>query len=367
MMRFSSHRRAGKVAGAGAPAPFFMALWAMLLLVGCRQAEDQPQPLLYSFEGSTMATHYVVKVVEPPGRELSPEAQEALSELITQELEEVDRLMSTYRADSELSRFNGSDGSAPFPVSAETARVLEAAIELGELTDGALDVTIGPLVNAWGFGPDLQDPPEMAGDRLRALLDEVGLRHLSLEQDTVSKAIPGLYVDLSSLAKGFAVDQTFEAIQAQGHANIMVEVGGEVRAAGTNLQGHAWRLGIERPADIPGAIQRVVGLADRAMATSGDYRNYREKNGVRLSHIIDPRTGRPISHRLASVSVIDEQCMWADGLATALMVLGPEKGLELADREGIAALFLTRDGEQFREQPSHAFQEHHMSQGADSQ
>ena len=360
-----------KEAGAVASASFPMVLWWFCLAavitgfglnLGCAgDTKTTPERLLYTFQGSTMGTYFVVKLVEPAERELSAEAQEQLMEEIEQSLGHVDQLMSTYREDSELSLFNASSSTEALPISAQTATVLATALEVAESTHGALDITVGPLVNAWGFGPDFDEPPVMDEPRLSELRARVGYHHLSLGSESVTKARPDLYVDLSSLAKGFAVDQVVVRLTELGHTDLMVEVGGEVRASGLNLQGEVWRLGIERPASEPGRVQRIVGLADSAMATSGDYRNYRERNGVRLSHIIDPRTGRPIGHRLASVSVIHRSCMRADALSTALMVLGPEEGLSYADREGLAALFLVRDGETFQEIPSKMFEQEFMN------
>ncbi len=337
-------------------------VWIALgLCLGCAIPEEKPERLLYTFQGSTMGTYFAVKLVRPAEQELSAEVQEQVMEEIEQSLDQVDRLMSTYRADSELSTFNASPSTDPFPLSAETFRVLEGALAVAESTGGALDVTVGPLVNAWGFGPDFEELPEMDQRQLEELRSRVGYHFLALSSDprspTVTKALPDLYVDLSSLAKGFAVDQTHARLSRLGYANLMVEVGGEVRASGVNLSGQAWRLGIERPASAFGSLQRIVALENMALATSGDYRNYRERNGVRLSHIIDPRTGRPIGHRLASVSVIDESCMRADALSTALMVLGSEEGPAYAEREGLSALFLVREGDTFREVASRAFQQ----------
>ena len=334
------------------------------LSLSCAAPKEKPERLLYTFQGSTMGTYFAVKLVQPVEQELSADVQEQLLEEIEQSLDQVDRLMSTYRDDSELNTFNASTSTAPFPLSPETFQVLGTALEVAESTGGALDVTVGPLVNAWGFGPDMDELPEMDQEQLEELRKRVGYHFLTLSSDsaepTVSKALPDLYVDLSSLAKGFAVDQTHARLTELGYANLLVEVGGEVRASGVNLRGQSWRLGIERPASAFGSLQRIVALENTALATSGDYRNYRERNGVRLSHIIDPRSGRPIGHRLASVSIIDESCMRADALSTALMVLGSQEGPAYAEREGLAALFLVREGESFREVPSSAFKQKFM-------
>ncbi|MCP4661996.1 MAG: FAD:protein FMN transferase, partial [bacterium] len=180
---------------------------------------------------------------------------------------------------------------------------------------------------------------------------------LDPEANLLRKKEGDLVCDLSGIAKGYAVDRVAEAIAARGMSDTMVEVGGEVRAAGRNRAGRIWRIGIERPQLLRGSVQRVVALDGLALATSGDYRNYREHEGLRFSHIIDPRTGRPIRHRLASVSVVYPRCMMADALATGLMVMGPVEGWELALRQKLAALFLVREGDGFRERATPAFEE----------
>jgi len=212
------------------------------------------------------------------------------------------------------------------------------------LTNGRFDVTIGPLVNAWGFGPG-GPQTQVSDEQVAELLTYVGYEKLHLDpmQQTLSKAHPKTYIDLSAIAKGYAVDKVVKAIEAQGHQNYMVEIGGEVFAKGTNPKDGPWRIGIETPSIHAPGIFEVVILASQALATSGDYRNFYEENGERFSHTIDPKTGRPIKHKLASVSVLSDSCARADALATALNVLGPIDGPKLAEEKGIAALFIIRD------------------------
>ncbi len=246
---------------------------------------------------------------------------------------------------SELSQFNAFRGTTPFPISAEIGEVIAHAMEIGELTDGALDVTVGPLVEAWGFGPvnEMVKPPSPA--EIEGLLGATGHRHLQLDTQgpTLSKLNPDLRIDLSAVAKGYAIDRVASALSASDYDRFMVEVGGEIRVRGSNPDGEPWRLAVERPQEVGRALHTVVALSEGSLATSGDYRHYREVNGNRISHIIDPRSGRPISHGLASVSVIDELCVRADGLSTALLVLGPEQGFALALELDLPALFLVRD------------------------
>jgi thiamine biosynthesis lipoprotein len=265
--------------------------------------------------------------------------------------------MSTYQPSSELSQFNSSRATEPFPVSAETLQVFAEAQRISAATGGAFDITVGPLVNLWGFGPNAKPLMIPADEEVERLRPRIGWSRIEVDTalSTIRKSEPEMYCDLSAIAKGYAVDRVAEGLAALGLADTMVEVGGEVRTRGRNAAGEPWRIAIERPDTAQRAFQEVVPLSDLAMATSGDYRNFYEQDGVRFSHTIDPRTGRPIQHRLASVSVIDPVCMRADGYATALMVLGEEEGFKLAEEQGLAALFLVRKGDGFEERATAAF------------
>ncbi len=345
-----------RTAGAAryAPAVFFVvALAVVTAIAGCARRQTET----WHFEGSALGTTYSVKVI--PGRGSSPQREE-LARVITAELEGVNARMSTYLEDSELSRFNRHAETVPFPISAETREVIAAALEVSRITGGAFDVTVAPLVNAWGFGPQGGGgPPELPDPQIEALLAKIGFAKLALDPkaNLLRKQERDLVCDLSGIAKGYAVDRVAEAIAARGADDFMVEVGGEVRTAGRNRTGRLWRIGIERPQLRHGSVQRVVALDDLALATSGDYRRYREHDGLRFSHIIDPRTGRPIRHRLASVSVVHPRCTMADALATGLLVMGPVDGYELAVRRKLAVLFLVREGDGFREHATPAFEE----------
>ena len=337
-------------------------LLVALALGGCaptteEATEDGAQT--YVFRGATMGTTYSVKVASG---ELSEERPAELQALIEGELEDVNAKMSTWDEASELSRFNRHRETSAFTVSPSTFEVAAEALAIWKLTGGALDITLGPLIDAWGFGAT-GSVPDLGEARVAELLSRVGTDKLAIEPEgpALRKLRPEVECNVSSLAKGYAVDRVTEALFAEGLADVWVEVGGEVRALGRNAEGRIWRLGIERPDTVPGGppgsgLQRIVPLADAAVATSGDYRNYRERDGVRFSHIIDPRTGWPIRHRLASVSVVHPRCMTADALATALLVLGPEEGLELARRENLAVLMLIREGDAFIERMTPAFE-----------
>ena len=300
-----------------------------------------------------MGTTWNVKVVS--GAALGKLEDQAAA-AVRAALEDVNSKMSTYVADSELSRFNTHRTAEPFPVSAETLAVFVEAKRVGEFTEGAFDVTVGPLVNAWGFGPGERrsDLDQAAVDELRA---RTGWDKLIINEgeSTLVKLEPALYCDLSAIAKGYAVDRVAESLEEIGLTDYMIEVGGEVRAAGLNTQGRAWRIGIEKPPENGGGMQRVVGLDGLALATSGDYRNYFERAGKRYSHEIDPATGYPVEHRTASVSVIEPTCAAADALATGLIVMGEERGFAKAVELDVAAQFLVREGDGFVEKTTPAF------------
>jgi thiamine biosynthesis lipoprotein len=277
---------------------------------------------------------------------------EAGQRVVEERLQTVERLMSNWDRDSELSRFNRHASTAPFRLSPETLEVLSLARQVSEKTAGAFDVTVGPLVSAWGFGAGARAQTRRPGAvEIAKLRERVGFRFLGLSpsESTAHKRRADVVCDLSGIAKGFAVDAAARALTELGWTDFVIELGGDVRASGRRTDGEIWRVGVERPDAGGRIVHAVVDLADRAMATSGDYRSFRIESNeagedVRLSHIIDPRTGRPVSHALASVSVVREDAALADAWATALLVLGLERGRELADAEGIGAFFITRTG-----------------------
>jgi len=305
-----------------------------------------------------MGTAYRVKVV---GVGLSDAAKSEIDDAITSQLDNVNAKMSTYKVDSELSRFNRHETTEPFPFSEDVGAVLAEARRVSEATSGAFDITVGPLVDAWGFGPSKPDsiPTE---SELAQLRQSVGWENIELDQaaSAARKRYPATQADLAAIAKGYAVDRVSKALAALGYGNHMVEVGGEVRTTGQNAAGEPWRIAIERPAEGSAGPQRIVRLSDGAMATSGDYRNFIERDGVRYSHTIDPRTGRPVKHRLASASVVHNSCMTADAYATALMVMGEDEALRFATEHDLAVLLLVRDDDGgFTERASPSFESSH--------
>jgi len=320
-------------------------LIAVLLLGGCNGPQQAaPGPVV--FDGLTMATTYTVKITVP-----LPVERAQLAAGIAAVLDDVDGRMSTYKPDSELSRLNANPAQDWLPVSKPLADILGVALDISRVTDGAYDITVGPLVNLWGFGPG--DTPRQAPDEatLADVRRRVGYQFIELDTHTpaVRKHAAGLYLDLSSIAQGFGSDAVGSYLSARGIRNFMVDVSGEILARGVNGAGEPWHIGIERPVATGGTIERVLVLRDMAMATSGDYRNYFEQGGIRYSHLIDPASGRPINHRLASVSVLATTTTRADGLATALMILGPDRGYALAMREKLPALFIMRTDSGFED------------------
>lgn len=280
-----------------------------------------------------------------------------LTQQIEQSLIDINLLMSTYIQDSELSRFNQWNSIKPFPMSATTLKVLNEAKRLSDMSEGMLDVTVGPLVNLWGFGPKSQPvkiPTEALINMTRKL---VGIDKLTIGPSWASKAEPALYVDLSTIAKGYAVDQLAELLGTHAITNYLVEIGGEMRLSGVKASGTPWKIAIEKPETEQRAVQKIISIGTNAVATSGDYRNYYESDGVRYSHLINPNTGYPISHNLVSVTVVHPSSMTADGLATALNVMGKEKALALAETFNIAVLLITKEKDSFTEYTSAKFEQ----------
>ncbi|RKZ37877.1 MAG: FAD:protein FMN transferase ApbE [Gammaproteobacteria bacterium] len=308
---------------------------------------DTPTPKKLTFRGQTMGTTYQVTVAHQP----ADTDQATIGQEIAAVLARIEGRMSTYRPESELSRFNRDELTQWIPLSAETVTVVTAAQKISGLSDGAFDITVAPLVNLWGFGPRPRPAEPPAAEEVTAALARVGYQRLAVRQSppALRKQHGTLSVDLSAIAKGYAVDQVAEALARRGLKHVLVDVGGELRALGNNPEGVPWRIAIETPDARRGKFQRTLVATNVGVATSGDYRNYFERDGRRYSHTIDPRSGRPIEHRLASVTVVAKSAMQADGLATALLVMGAEQGQQLAAREGIAALFIVRHADGFRE------------------
>lgn len=298
-----------------------------------------------SLSGTTMGTTYSIKLAELPAGVTA----EAVRNEVERVLKDVNAKMSAFDPQSEISRWNAASAGTWQAISAETATVLREALRVCERSGGALDITVGPLVRLWHFGPgegagDDEMPTVPDEEAIRAARARVDWRRIELRERprAVRRNIEGGAVDLAAVAKGYGVDRVAEGLETLGIGNYLVEIGGEVRAKGRRLDGTPWAVAVEAPRLDARQTQAVLHLAGAALATSGDYRNYFERDGQRFSHLIDPRTGRPIHHRLAPVSVLHPSCMTADAWATALMILGPEEAWTAAQREGLDILLIER-------------------------
>ncbi|CNC23490.1 FAD:protein FMN transferase ApbE [Yersinia alsatica] len=313
------------------------------LLTACNDTETRQQ---IDIEGKTMGTFYSVKIsgaTTPNPHQLQQEI-DAL-------LEQANNDISTYRQTSVLSRFNQYRGSEPQPIPRGMADIILLAQRIGRDTDGAMNITVGPLVNLWGFGPEKQPTQIPTQDQIDSARQQVGLQHLTLISDNrgewLQKDLPDLYVDLSTMGEGYGVDLLVNLMMRKGITNYLVSVGGAVSSRGVNGQGQPWRVAIQKPTDQENAVQALVDLQGYSISTSGSYRNYFEQGGQRYSHVLDPATGRPINHRLVSATVIATTALEADGWDTGLMVLGTEKALRLAESKGLAVYLITKTDQGF--------------------
>lgn len=334
-------RRAGRV----------LSLLVVSLLAMCGLTLFAGAPT--SFDGETMGTTYEVKFGN---------AYNTKSGRVETRLYQIEARMSTYLDDSEVSRFNRAPANEWFPVSKDTAAVVKRAQEISRETDGAFDITVGPLVRLWNFGAGSSDAKTTIPDpaTIKAVRGVVGYNKLQVREEppALRKMVAGLEIDLSAIAKGYAVDEVARILDKAALDRYMVEIGGEIRVRQGKGEGEgegAWRVGIEAPIAGQRRLQSVFLVETGSVATSGDYRNFYEIDGKRYSHTIDPRTGRPVDHDLVSVTVHTPDCISADAYATALIVMGPTKGVQWADDHSIAAFLLRRRGETVFEQRTSRF------------
>ena len=331
----------------------FLFVTALFVTLYMRRVE--PDFLTTEIRGQAMGTSYLVKVVSAAD---TPASYQALSAGVQTAIERVNQSMSTYLDESEISQLNRQSADVPFEASKDLRAVLAQALVISRETGGAFDPTVGPVVNAWGFGPNktTKPPPET---ELRSAQARVGFKKIRIDESTqtIHKAQADVYVDLSAIAKGYAVDQVTAFLVESGQRDFLVEIGGELRTSGLNHRRKPWRLAVERPGPGQGDVHKnaIIDLGTGAMATSGDYRNFYEVDGQRVSHTIDPRTGRPITHSLTSVTVVAPTCMEADGWATALNVLGPDEAMGLAEKKKLNVFMLIRGKEGFEERATEGF------------
>ncbi|CAM3180538.1 FAD:protein FMN transferase [Klebsiella spallanzanii] len=320
-----------------------------VLLSGCDSATSPqtPKSAATVLDGKTMGTFWRVSVMN-----LDDAKAEDLRQKVQAQLDADDRLLSTWKNDSALMRFNHSPSTAPWPVSEAMADIVTLSLRIGAKTHGAMDITVGPLVNLWGFGPDKQPVKTPDAQQIAAAKARSGLQHLTVinqaNKQFLQKDIPDLFVDLSTVGEGYAADHLARLMEQEGISRYLVSVGGALVSRGMNAEGQPWRVAIQKPTDRENAVQAIVDINGHGISTSGSYRNYYELDGKRISHVIDPQTGRPIDHKLVSVTVIAPTALEADGWDTGLMVLGPEKAQDVVREQGLAVYMIVKDGDGFK-------------------
>ncbi|MFW0765128.1 FAD:protein FMN transferase ApbE [Trabulsiella odontotermitis] len=329
----------------------FRAAWlaTLVLITGCDTATPPKaaKPAATVLEGKTMGTFWRVSAID-----IDETRATALRQKVQTQLDADDQLLSTWKNDSALMRFNQSQSTTPWPVNEAMADIVTESLRIGAKTSGAMDITVGPLVNLWGFGPDKQPVKTPTEAEIEAAKARSGLKHLSVinlaGQQFLQKDIPDLFVDLSTVGEGYAADHLARLMEQEGISRYLVSVGGALVSRGMNAEGQPWRVAIQKPTDRENAVQAIVDINGHGISTSGSYRNYYELDGKRISHVIDPQTGRPIDHKLVSVTVIAPTALEADGWDTGLMVLGPEKAKEVVREQGLAVYMIIKEGDGFR-------------------
>ena len=318
------------------------------MLLSCNQDKDiQP----FNLKGRTMGTYYSVKVLSANQID-----QKKLIKEIDAKLRSFNLVFSTYKKDSELSKLNRLAKNVEIKISDDLAHVLRRSKSIYQKSHQAFDITVGPLVNSWGFGPDgKRKKPSLK--LIKKLKKQIGSNLFTISDDGIfMKEIDGLYLDLSAIAKGFGVDVIYELLNDKKLESFLVEIGGEVRSKGHKVGNAPWVVGIEKPTlQLGSSIHKAVPISNKAMATSGSYRNFVKYGDAVFSHTIDPITGQPVKHKLVSVSVILDNCADSDAWATAFMALGPEKGAKIAEELNIPVLFLLKTKDGFEEKLSKKF------------
>jgi thiamine biosynthesis lipoprotein len=331
----------------------FIKLLALGSVAGCARPDQT------TIHGLTMGTRYNVELAAP----LDDAARQRLKERIDAELLAINRSMSTYDPQSELSAFNRRQDLHWTPASPGLLEVLGTGSQISRASQGAFDVTVGPLVDLWGFGPEYR-PRQVPDDAvIEQARQSVGYQHLHV--DTAAAAIRKtdgrIQVDVCAIAKGYGVDRVAMVLDRAGVSDYLVEIGGELRARGNRAAGGPWRVGIERPVEGGHVLGEVVAIKNRSIATSGTTEDFFEQAGRHYPHIIDPKSGRPVEHGAIAVSVVADTSMEADAWATALVVHGPQRGYELAKSRGLAAMFVTPSGSKFDVHVTDAFRAHLVS------
>lgn len=333
-----------------------LSLVALFFLSSCDTPESVNKQKLV-FSGPMMGTQYRITVVSD--RPLDSEGQVGIEQRIVAAMQAVNDSMSTYIPSSELNRFNRIQAHQAMPLSSGLYDVVKESLQISEMSQGAFDITLGGVVSLWGFGPDGAITRVPDDSKLQEIRQAVGYQKLKLEAKSLSKHSDGVTIDLSAIAKGYAVDQVAIELSDSGFTDFLVDIGGELRASGRNANGQVWRVGVEKP-HVLGGVQDILLLENKAIATSGDYRNYHVIEGKHYSHTIDSSSLKPVFHQLALVSVISDKTSTADALATTLMVMGERKGLEFAKAQGLSVYMVIRgDSENdFKIQMTDGFKNH---------
>lgn len=309
------------------------------------------EPALWKISGDTMGTQYHISAL-PPKRFDRQAGQKDVDAILAA----FSRITSTYIPDSEVNRLSAFPLDENRDISQILSDILLISMEVSWITGGAFDVTVSPLVELWGFGAERREQGVPDASAIAAALEYVGFQYLQLDfTEPKIKLTKPVTIDLSGVAKGYGVDMVAQWLERQGIQDYLVEIGGEIRAAGKSPRGDEWRVGIEKPAGLSAGVERAIRVSGVGLATSGDYRNYFEKDGQRYSHTLNPKTGYPITHKTASVTVVAETSAYADALATGFLVLGAEKSLALAETHGIAVYLIEKSDEGFKSSYSSAF------------
>lgn len=318
----------------------------VLLLFYLMACSSQSELHQYTFSGRTMGTTYNIKIIN---KFLDATEVSNIETAIDSSLKKVNQQMSTYLPDSEISLFNKYDKSKPFEISLEFSKVIKEAMRINKISSGAFDITVNPLVNLWGFGSKSKETIIPDEEKINNVLKRVGSEHITIiDKNKIKKSIPDLEIDLSAIAKGYGVDVVTQVLNIFNLENYMVEIGGEVFAKGNNFQNEKWKIGIDKPnyLALPGQeLQNILSISNVAVATSGDYRNFFKYKEKIYSHTINPKTGKPVTHSLASVTIVAPTCMEADGLATAVLVMGVKDGMKMLEKlPNIEGFLIDRKG-----------------------
>ncbi|SET51764.1 FAD:protein FMN transferase [Thorsellia anophelis] len=352
------------------PSKFFKPILSLTFIVAAvstlsscdNNAKNEQTLIMHELKGQTMGTYYNIKYVTKATADsettiLSPEAIQAE---VDKYLEAINDDISTYRTHSALSLFNQSTSLEPIKIPESMAENILISQKVGRATHNAMDITVGPLVNLWGFGPEKVPDKVPTDEMIDIAKSKVGLDKLTLISQNdgfyLQKHIPELYVDLSTVGEGYGADEVGKLLRKLGITDYLVSIGGTINALGVNDKGKEWRVAIEKPSDTEFEVQQAIDLRGQSISTAGSYRNYFEKNGKRYSHVIDPSTGKPIEHKLVSATVISPTALEADAWDTGLMVLGRDKALEVAEKNGLAVYLITKTDAGFEVDMTENFQ-----------